>query len=249
MQLLHQLAVQDLVALADVLLMPEDDLSLAVVLKSPLFGLDDDDLFDSRARARHGRCGTRSERKAKDNPRFTEAADRLSRWLSRVDLMPPYEFFSRAARRRTGKRCASACSRGSDRRPPRRSMSFSISRSPMTARPRRRCKASSTQLRVDRRRDQARHGAGARRGPHHDGARRQGPAGADRVPAGHLHAVARARARASIRSRGRAFRRTRSAISCGLPAGNTSSALSRTAKARLTQGGASRNITGCSTSP
>ena len=44
--LMGQLAVQDLVALADMLLMPADDLALAVALKSPLFGLDDDALFD-----------------------------------------------------------------------------------------------------------------------------------------------------------------------------------------------------------
>ena len=46
MKLMDQLAVQDLVALADMLLMPEDDLALAVVLKSPFFGLDDEALFD-----------------------------------------------------------------------------------------------------------------------------------------------------------------------------------------------------------
>ena len=46
MRLMDQLAAQDLVALADVLLMPEDDLALAVVLKSPLFGLDDEALFE-----------------------------------------------------------------------------------------------------------------------------------------------------------------------------------------------------------
>ena len=92
MQLLQQIAVMDLVALADVLLMPEDDLSLAVVLKSPLFGLDDDDLFDL-AYKRDTSLWNVLKRKAKDNPRYQEAADRLPRWLSRVDLMPPYEFF------------------------------------------------------------------------------------------------------------------------------------------------------------
>ena len=51
MKLTDQLAVQDLMALADVLLMPEDDLALAVVLKSPLFGFDDDDLVRARASA------------------------------------------------------------------------------------------------------------------------------------------------------------------------------------------------------
>ena len=31
--------------LADALLLPDDDLALATALKSPLFGLDDNDLF------------------------------------------------------------------------------------------------------------------------------------------------------------------------------------------------------------
>jgi ATP-dependent helicase/nuclease subunit A len=92
MQLLQQIAVMDLMALADVLLMPEDDLSLAVVLKSPLFGLDDDDLFDL-AYKRDTSLWHILKRKAKDNRRYQEAADLLPRWLSRVDLTPPYEFF------------------------------------------------------------------------------------------------------------------------------------------------------------
>ena len=93
MKLTDQLAVQDLVALADVLLMPEDDLALAVVLKSPLFGFDDDDLF-ALAHGRSGSLWSALRAKAKDEQRFAEAADRLSRWLARVDFLPPYEFFS-----------------------------------------------------------------------------------------------------------------------------------------------------------
>jgi ATP-dependent helicase/nuclease subunit A len=46
LKLLEQLAVQDLLSLANFLLLPQDDLSLAEVLKSPLFGLTDDDLFE-----------------------------------------------------------------------------------------------------------------------------------------------------------------------------------------------------------
>src|SRR3546814_4111077 len=42
MNLTEQLAVMDLMALGRVLLLPEDDLSLACVLKSPLVGLDED---------------------------------------------------------------------------------------------------------------------------------------------------------------------------------------------------------------
>ena len=43
--LTEHIAVMDLMVLADALLLPEDDLALATVLKSPLFGLDDDALF------------------------------------------------------------------------------------------------------------------------------------------------------------------------------------------------------------
>ncbi len=92
MRLMDQLAVQDLVALADVLLMPEDDLALAVTLKSPLFGLDDDALFDL-AHGR-GRVSLWSVLKDTDDPRFQEAATRLKAWLSQADLSPPYEFFA-----------------------------------------------------------------------------------------------------------------------------------------------------------
>ncbi len=92
MRLMDQLAVQDLVALADVLLMPEDDLALAVVLKSPLFGLDDAALFDL-AHGRKGSLWSALKDKSGD-PRFGEAAARLKDWLSQADTMPPYEFFA-----------------------------------------------------------------------------------------------------------------------------------------------------------
>ena len=93
MRLMDQLAVQDLVALADMLLMPEDDLALAVVLKSPLFGLDDDALFDL-AYGRKGSLWSALNDKADTDPRFAEAATRLKDWLSQTDRMPPYEFFA-----------------------------------------------------------------------------------------------------------------------------------------------------------
>ena len=45
LKLTEHIAIIDLMHLADALLLPQDDLALAVALKSPLFGLDDDDLF------------------------------------------------------------------------------------------------------------------------------------------------------------------------------------------------------------
>ena len=41
----EHIAVMDLMALADALLLPQDDLALATVLRSPLFGFSDQDLF------------------------------------------------------------------------------------------------------------------------------------------------------------------------------------------------------------
>ena len=41
-----QISVMDLIALGDFLLLPEDDLNLAGLLKSPLFGFDEDEIYD-----------------------------------------------------------------------------------------------------------------------------------------------------------------------------------------------------------
>ena len=237
----------DLVALADVLLMPEDDLSLAVVLKSPLFGLDDDDLFDLAYKRDTSLWNVAQGARPRTIRASRKPPELLSRWLARVDLTAALRILPRAARRRMGRRCASACSRGLGRRPPSRSMSFSISRSPID----RESAAVAARLRqcarARRRRDQARHGAEARRGPHHDGAWRQGPAGADRVPAGHLHAAAAPRrehlsARAARRSAGggRPYR-----LACRWQCAQRTSRRPRPSYARPS----SRSITGCSTSP
>ena len=45
LMLTEHIAVMDLIALADALLLPQDDLALATVLRSPLFGFTDEDLF------------------------------------------------------------------------------------------------------------------------------------------------------------------------------------------------------------
>ena len=45
MKLTEQIEIQDLLALGDVMHLPDDDLQLAAVLKSPLFGMTEDELF------------------------------------------------------------------------------------------------------------------------------------------------------------------------------------------------------------
>ena len=90
----QQIAVEDLVTLGKFLLLPEDDLALAAVLKSPLIGLDDDDLF----KLGHGRRGAlwgALQKQATDDARFTEAVEALKRWRSEADFFPPFEFYSR----------------------------------------------------------------------------------------------------------------------------------------------------------
>lgn len=93
MRLQDQLAVRDLMALGDFLLMPDDDLSLAAVLKSPLFGLDDEDLF----RLAHGRAASlwdALKARESDTPLIGNAATRLRHLLGRVDFDAPYELYA-----------------------------------------------------------------------------------------------------------------------------------------------------------
>ncbi len=91
--LTEHIAVMDLIALADALLLPDDDLALATVLKSPLFGLDDDRLF----RLAFGRPGSlRAALRAKtDDPVLAQAAARLDRFEASARHEPPFSFYAR----------------------------------------------------------------------------------------------------------------------------------------------------------
>jgi ATP-dependent helicase/nuclease subunit A len=92
--LTDHIAVMDLVSLGRFLLLPEDDLSLAEVLKSPLFGLDDDHLFDL-AWDRGERSLWRSlKARRKAEPRYDLACERLGALLARADMVRPYELFA-----------------------------------------------------------------------------------------------------------------------------------------------------------
>ena len=89
----EHIGVEDLAALGQFVLLPEDDLSLACVLKSPLIGLDDDDLF-AIGHGRRGSLWAALLGKAGTRPAFGEAAETLKRWRSRADLLPPFEFYA-----------------------------------------------------------------------------------------------------------------------------------------------------------
>ena len=98
--LLDHIAVQDLLALGDVMLLPEDDLSLAAVLRSPLFGLSDERLFDLAydPNGRHTSLWDclrkRADIAAPTDADFVEIFSHLSRWQGQVDFQPPFDFFA-----------------------------------------------------------------------------------------------------------------------------------------------------------
>jgi hypothetical protein len=78
--LTEHIAVMDLMALADALLLPHDDLALASVLRSPLFGFSDQELFDiasdrGRKTLRNGAGRNSGER---NSPRPADALTTLA---------------------------------------------------------------------------------------------------------------------------------------------------------------------------
>lgn len=99
--LADHIAVMDLLALADALLLPGDDLALATLLKSPLFGFDDDDLIRLCPR----RTGSLADAlDASSIPRDRDAAARLARWRDEATRLRPYDFLARVLGRDGGRR-------------------------------------------------------------------------------------------------------------------------------------------------
>jgi ATP-dependent helicase/nuclease subunit A len=97
--LTEHIAVMDLMVLADALLLPDDDLALATVLKSPLFGFDDAQLFD----VAYGR--TTSLRTAlAGHPAFAEIAARLDALAEAARRDTPFAFYARLLGPQRGRR-------------------------------------------------------------------------------------------------------------------------------------------------
>src|SRR5262249_37778487 len=92
LNLSQELAIQDLLALARFVLLPQDDLNLACLLKSPLIGLSEDALF-SLAWNRPGHLW-RALRARATEPAYAEAHARLAGWLGRADYVTPFDFFA-----------------------------------------------------------------------------------------------------------------------------------------------------------
>lgn len=90
----NHIAVMDLLALAKFLLLPDDCLSLAASLKSPLFGVSEEELFEL-CRDRGGKTLWQSlEERRSVSPAISRAHAVLAELLRIVDFTPPYELFS-----------------------------------------------------------------------------------------------------------------------------------------------------------
>ena len=96
----HQLAVQDILSLLKFLSLAEDDLALAEVLKSPLFGWTEQDLF----RIAHGRKGYlwASLRDHADD--YPETLAVLNDMRRQADFLRPYDLIERMLTRHGGRK-------------------------------------------------------------------------------------------------------------------------------------------------
>jgi ATP-dependent helicase/nuclease subunit A len=100
MRLGGELAVRDIAALLSFLALPEDDLSLAAALRSPLFGWSEDALY-RLAQPRKGFLWA-SLREAGDAP--AETLEMLHDLRDQADFLRPYELIERILTRHDGRR-------------------------------------------------------------------------------------------------------------------------------------------------
>src|SRR5215207_437317 len=93
LKLTEHIAIIDLMNLADALLLPQDDLALAVALKSPLFALTDDDLFKIAWQRKGSLRAALAERAAADG-KLRDALWRLEQCERRFASETPFSFYA-----------------------------------------------------------------------------------------------------------------------------------------------------------
>jgi ATP-dependent helicase/nuclease subunit A len=93
LKLTEHIAIIDLMHLADAILLPSDDLALAVALKSPLFGITEAQLF-TLAHERKGTLRAALTDHAKTDATFKAAYDRLLACEATAARASPFAFYS-----------------------------------------------------------------------------------------------------------------------------------------------------------
>lgn len=92
--LTKQIEIEDLLALGDVCLLPEDDLQLASVLKSPLIGLDEEALFTLAAKRPKGQSLIAAlKTQAGTDSALGKAAAKLEYYFDLASALTPASFF------------------------------------------------------------------------------------------------------------------------------------------------------------
>ncbi|MEM7525474.1 MAG: 3'-5' exonuclease [Pseudomonadota bacterium] len=100
LSLREELAVRDLLALMRFATTPTDDLTLAALLRSPLFDVDEDGLFALA----YGRPGTLWAALRGASDRWPYEVETLSAAIRAADFVRPYEFLERALIEKGGRR-------------------------------------------------------------------------------------------------------------------------------------------------
>ncbi|MBP7064104.1 double-strand break repair helicase AddA [Ferrovibrio sp.] len=93
MQLAEQMAVLDLLALGHFCVLPDDDLTLATVLKGPLFNFSEEDLF-ALCHERPATLWRNLRERADEQLHWRRALDELGGLLLRADRAPPFAFYA-----------------------------------------------------------------------------------------------------------------------------------------------------------
>jgi ATP-dependent helicase/nuclease subunit A len=92
----------DLLVLGDALLLPDDDLALATVLKSPLFGFDDERLY-KLAYPRKGSLRSTLRAKAGEDAAFGAASSALDGLAQKARTLSPFAFYAHVLGARKGR--------------------------------------------------------------------------------------------------------------------------------------------------
>ena len=94
--LTQHIAIQDLMALGRFVLLPEDDLSLAALIKSPLLNLTEEDLFELAAkRSDKTSLWAQMQKQAeKGRKPWVDAVPLLNQWIGMSRTKPVYDFFA-----------------------------------------------------------------------------------------------------------------------------------------------------------
>ncbi len=95
--LTRHIAIQDLMAVGRFMLLPDDDLSLAALSKSPLMGLSEEDLMLAAAgRGKRESLWQRFRTLAGEgNPLYLQTVGLIESWQRLADRQNPFDFFSR----------------------------------------------------------------------------------------------------------------------------------------------------------